>query len=129
MGFNLTTLLKIAELVMAVVIYWMHYNTYEADNYVHVFVIMTTFAGFLIVLIGSVLGHLTGNGNNRTLDIFYSVAGAALYIASGALTIQHFNGWRFDSSTTNLGLTKGSLAIIQGAIFIVDGFFSFRSSS
>uniref|UniRef100_A0A023F8Q0 Putative members of chemokine-like factor super family n=1 Tax=Triatoma infestans TaxID=30076 RepID=A0A023F8Q0_TRIIF len=127
MGFNLTTLFKIAELVMAIIIYWMHYNTYEADNYVHVFVIMTTFAGFLIVLIGNVLGHITGNANNRTLDIFYCVAGAALYIASGSLTIQHFNGWRFDSSKTNLGLTKGSLAIIQGAIFIVDGFFSFRS--
>lgn len=125
--FNRLTLIKLVELGLAIAIFWLHYNTFEEQSHVRLFVTSTTFAGFLVVVIGTFLGLITGAPVNKTVDMYFCVAGAVLYIASGSLAIQHFQGWTFRSSVSNMGLTKGSLAIIQGVIFIIDGFFTFKA--
>lgn len=58
--------------------------------------------------------------------MFFCVVGAILYIASGSMSINHFRNWRFGSDQANLGVALGSLAIVQGALFILDAFFVFR---
>lgn len=125
--FTRLTLIKLIELGLAVAIYWLHYNTFEESEHIKMFVVSTTFLGFLVVVVGTFLGLITGNPVNKTVDMYFCVAGAILYIASGSLSIQHFQGWTFRSSVSNMGLTKGSLAIIQGAVFLVDGFFTFKA--
>nr|BAN21170.1 unkown protein [Riptortus pedestris] len=124
--FNRLTLIKLVELCLAIAIFWLHYNTFESEH-VKLFVESTTFMGFLVVVVGTFLGLITGSPVNKTVDMYFCVAGAVLYIASGSLTIQHFQGWTFRSSVSNMGLTKGSLAIIQGVIFLIDGFFTFKA--
>ncbi|XP_014243829.1 uncharacterized protein LOC106663480 [Cimex lectularius] len=123
MASSKTLAMKVVELALAVIIYWLHYETYEAEQLLHQFIIMTAFAGFLIVVIGSLIAYLTGGSNAKHSDFFYCIAGGILYIVAGALSIHHFRKWRFSSSTTNLGLAKGAMAIIQGFVFFADIFF------
>jgi len=127
MAFNKLTLIKLVELVLAIIIFCLHYNTYEANSISHLYLITTTFSGFLIVFVGTFISLVTGHGLHKTIDMFYCLVGAILYIVAGSLCINHFQGWTFSSSTTNMGLTKGSLAIVQGVICLVDGFFTFRA--
>ena len=66
-------------------------------------------------------------------DLFYSLVGCAMFITSGVLIIQFWNdsvggkviGWA-SSDRKNLGITKGSLAIVNGILFLVDVVFTFR---
>lgn len=56
-----------------------------------------------------------------------------MFITSGVLIIQFWNdsvggkviGWA-SSEKKNLGITKGSLAIVNGILFLVDVVFTFR---
>lgn len=56
-----------------------------------------------------------------------------MFITSGVLIIQFWNdsvggkviGWA-SSDRKNLGITKGSLAIVNGILFLVDVVFTFR---
>ncbi|BES98651.1 Hypothetical protein NTJ_11468 [Nesidiocoris tenuis] len=127
MAFNRLAVIKLVEAILAAVIVFLHYETMEANSSLHLFLMTATFGGFLIITIGTFLGYVTGNGINRAADMFYCVMGAVLYITVGSMTINHFQGWTFSSGKSNQGLTKGSLAIIQGAILIVDAFFVYKA--
>jgi len=56
-----------------------------------------------------------------------------LFITSGVLIIQYWNdtiggkftGWVSNDSKTT-GITKGSLAIVNGIVFLIDVVFTFR---
>lgn len=63
---------------------------------------------------------------NKRLDIFLSIIGALLFIASGWLIIDYWNDRLIKTDTRNIALTKGALAIVNGVIFLADGFFTFR---
>ncbi len=70
---------------------------------------------------------------NKRIDIFFSIVGGILFIASGVLIIQFWNdsGYGkihgiFVKEDKNLGITKGSLAIINGILFFIDVVFTFR---
>ncbi|KAL1130717.1 hypothetical protein AAG570_011958 [Ranatra chinensis] len=104
----------------------MHHSTFEAKDTTQLFIVTATYGGFVVVTVGTFLGLVTNNPVNKTVDVFYCVVGAVLYITAGALSIQHFQGWKYNSSTSNLGLTKASLSIVQGALFLVDAFFVYR---
>uniref|UniRef100_A0A0A9WRZ2 Phospho-N-acetylmuramoyl-pentapeptide-transferase n=1 Tax=Lygus hesperus TaxID=30085 RepID=A0A0A9WRZ2_LYGHE len=127
MAFSRLSIIKLVEAILAAVILYMHYETYEANGQSELFLITTTFGGFLIITVGTFLGHISGNGLNRIVDMYFCVLGACLYIAAGSMSINHFQGWKFSSSTSNMGLTKGSLGIIQGAILLVDAFFVYKA--
>jgi len=62
---------------------------------------------------------------NKRLDIFYSVLGCIMFILSGVLIIQ---AWEhsFRTRTRDLAITKASVAIINGIVFLFDGIFTFR---
>lgn len=126
MAINRLTIVKIAELVLGIAILCIHFNTLEEPGTFNMIIVTGTYAGFLIVIIGSFIGFLTGNSINKTIDLFFCVVGAVLYIFAGILTYKHFHGWTFNTSHANVGLTKSGLAIIQGIVFIVDAFFTFK---
>lgn len=62
---------------------------------------------------------------NRRIDIFFSLIGCAIFIAAGALNIKIFqDSWK--GETRDYGLAKASLAIINGALFLLDSLLSWR---
>jgi hypothetical protein len=66
-------------------------------------------------------------------DLFFSLIGCAMFIASGVLILQYWNDTTagkihgfFSNDNKSLGITKGSLAVINGIVFLVDVVFTFR---
>ncbi|XP_075230498.1 uncharacterized protein LOC142329685 [Lycorma delicatula] len=127
MAISRLTIVKLAELILAVACAFIHYQTFEAETSFALFVVTSTFGGFAIVVIGVFIGYITGNSVNRNVDLFFCVAGAILYILSGVFSYQRFTGWTFNKGHANLGLTKATLSVIQGIVFVVDGFFTFKA--
>lgn len=84
-----------------------------------------TFGGFVIILIGGFAGYLLSAPISKKIDIFYSLAGCALFVAAGALNIKHFEDYS-KSEWRDYGLAKGSLAIINGVFFLLDGLITWR---
>lgn len=62
---------------------------------------------------------------NKRVDLFFSIIGSAMFIASGVLIIE---AWEhsFRTKTRDLAITKGSVSIINGVIFLFDTIFTFR---
>lgn len=74
-------------------------------------------------------GYILGTPVNKRIDIFYSLVGAALFIATGSLILQDWNGGLNEYLKTEahkLAITKGSLAIVNGILFFADVIFTFR---
>lgn len=70
-------------------------------------------------------GHLITSPISKKIDIFYCLVGCAIFVAAGALNIEEFqNSWK--GSTRDYGLAKASLAIINGALFLIDSLLTWR---
>lgn len=92
-----------------------------------------TFVGFTIILLGMFAGYLLNTPINKRLDIFFSIVGCAMFIASGVVILQYWNDSglgkihaTFSTEAKNLGYTKGAFAITNGVLFLVDILFTFR---
>ncbi|KAG7210585.1 hypothetical protein KM043_012103 [Ampulex compressa] len=90
---------------------------------------MGTFGGYLIILIGLFAGNVMGTPVNRRVDLFFSLVGCALFIATGALNIEHFQRIHQARSFRDTGMAKGSISIIEGIFFLVDAFLTFRGEA
>ncbi|CAH0773932.1 unnamed protein product [Bemisia tabaci] len=117
---------KFIELILTIIIFFLHYKSFESNDTHSLFLSTATFAGYFIIMLGSFVGYLTGNPINKKIDLFFVVLGAILYLASGFYSIQHFSGWAYNKDQANLGLTKGWLAVVNGIIFIVDAVFVYQ---
>ncbi|XP_059472403.1 uncharacterized protein LOC132194856 [Neocloeon triangulifer] len=127
-SFSRVSILKIIELVLTCVLIGLHYHSFEAaDLHAHI-IISATFGGFLVVLAGIFAGIISGQPMPKRVDMFYSLCGVALFAASGVLTIQYYNNqWiTIDKDKKNIGVAKGSIAIINAVIFLLDLVFTFR---
>lgn len=71
-------------------------------------------------------GYLISAPLNKSIDTFFSLVGCALFIASGVLVIQEWDN-AFKTETRRFAMAKGSLAIINGVLFLFDVFFTYRS--
>lgn len=130
----------------------LHYNSWGEYSDAHkVMLINGTFVGYTIILVALFAGYVMNTPINKRigelifaeleleihwnlflLDIFFSIIGAALFITSGVLILQYWN----DSASGKIvnlvtdhkatGITKGSLAVINGIVFIIDVVFTFR---
>ncbi|KAL0279470.1 UNVERIFIED_CONTAM: hypothetical protein PYX00_001018 [Menopon gallinae] len=118
--------IKLLELLLTITCVGLHYHSFRAKDTYGEMVTTGTFCGYLIILIGVYAGYLFSMPISKRIDIFYSVAGCALFVASGALAIEQYQN-AYKSETRDIGLAKGSLAIINGLAFLIDAFLSFRS--
>nr|CAD7459743.1 unnamed protein product [Timema tahoe] len=135
-----TSILKFVELALTITCLGMHYKDHGPVYSTDLLVVTGTFGGYLIILIGVFAGLVTGQPINKRIvstillqqrsqsqDLFYSLAGCALFVASGALIIQYYDKGYSSKSVRDLGLAKGSISIINGAVFLLDTFFTFRN--
>ncbi|KAL6422804.1 hypothetical protein ACFW04_010778 [Cataglyphis niger] len=122
------SIIKSLELLLVCILIGLHYHSFNAGDRHTAMITMGTFGGYLIILVGLFIGSVMGTPVNRRVDLFFSLVGCALFVATGALNIDFFDKMR-RSSFRDTGLAKGSISIIEGAIFLVDAFLTFRGEN
>jgi len=126
------TMVKFLELILVFVLLILDWNSFNHGNELHHLIVLGTFGGYLIILIGLFVGGLTGTPVNRRVDLFFSVVGCILFLIAGILTINLFQGTvdiPFVSSNKGLGITKGSFAIIESLLMLIDAVLTFRGEA
>ncbi|XP_076169014.1 uncharacterized protein LOC143147560 [Ptiloglossa arizonensis] len=123
------SIIKFLELLIVCVLIGLHYNSFNATSQHTTMITIGTFGGYLIILVGLFAGSLMGTPVNRRVDLFFSLIGCALFIVAGALNIDYFSNMVHRSSFRDTGLAKGSISIIEGVLFLVDAFLTFRGEA
>ncbi|CRL04714.1 CLUMA_CG017774, isoform A [Clunio marinus] len=137
MALSRLSFIKLAELVITITCMVLHYNSAGENVDAHsAMLINGVFVGFTIILVALFAGYLMNTPINKRLDLFFSLVGAAGFIASGIIIINHWNDDSVSAVTEKLGfnrsdrktlgLAKGGLAIVNGILFLVDVVFTFR---
>lgn len=120
---------KFLELIITITCLTLHYKS-SGESQHTLLLASGTFVGYTIILVGLFAGYLLSTPINKRIDIFFSLIGCVLFIATGALIIQEWNDdlihSTFKTEARKLALTKGGLAIVNGIIFFCDVIFTFR---
>ncbi|XP_049283569.1 uncharacterized protein LOC125763905 [Anopheles funestus] len=119
------SIIKFLELSLAVTCTTLHYYSFNDGDLVTGFLATGTFCGFIVILFTVMAGYLMKAHLNRRLSIFYSLLGCGCFLTSGVFIIE---AWEhaFRTRTRDLAITKGSIAVINGVIFLMDTIFTFR---
>uniref|UniRef100_U5ESI9 Putative conserved secreted protein n=1 Tax=Corethrella appendiculata TaxID=1370023 RepID=U5ESI9_9DIPT len=125
MAVSKLSIIKLLELALAITCVILHYKSLGERDQITILLVAGTFVGFSIILIALFAGYILNTPINKKLDIFFSLVGCALFIASGVLIIQQWES-AFNTETRKIALSKGSLAIINGVLFFFDVIFTFR---
>ncbi|XP_018803485.1 PREDICTED: uncharacterized protein LOC108977945 [Bactrocera latifrons] len=117
--------IKFMELGFSAACLALHFYSFDDRDILTSFVATGTFSGYIIVVVGIFAGVLMRAPIHRRIDIFYSVLGCGLFIASGVFIIEAWE-FSFRTRTRDLALIKASLAIVNGVLFGFDAIFTFR---
>ncbi|KAI5698287.1 hypothetical protein M8J76_010135 [Diaphorina citri] len=126
MALTRNTIIKIIELVLTIICFFLHYQTFEANDYHGLFITTGTYFAYIIILVGVFIGAFSGNPVNKSIDMWFCLIGAILFLASAVFSYSHFSGWTFRNSTANQGLVKAWLSAANAVLLLVDGVFTFR---
>lgn len=125
MAVSRLSLVKFLELAVTISCVALHYKSLGEKDELTIMLVSGTFVGFSIILIGLFAGYMMGNPINKKIDIFFSLIGCAMFIASGVLILQEWESG-FKTERRRLAISKGSLAIVNGVLFFFDSVFTFR---
>ncbi|XP_072931856.1 protein snakeskin-like [Epargyreus clarus] len=118
MAISRLSIVKFLELALTCSCVALHYHSYNAGADPGMLV-TGTFVGYLIIFAGAAAGYLMQTPAHKRIDIFYSLVGVALFVASGAVLIDRFQN-SGKSEFRDKNLAKASLAIINGAVLLID---------
>ncbi|XP_041978664.1 uncharacterized protein LOC121732763 [Aricia agestis] len=118
MAVSRLSIIKFLELALTCACVALHYQSYNADADIGMLV-TGTFIGYLIIFAGAAAGYVMQTPTHKRIDIFYTLVGVALFVASGAVIIDRYQH-AGKGQTRDYNLAKASLAIINGAIMLVD---------
>jgi hypothetical protein len=129
MAFSRLTLIKFVELVLVIACVIFHYHSLEAGDNFNVFFTSAVFGGYLIIMIGLVLGFFVDTAFGRRTDLYFTVLGGVLFLSAGIITYNQFNGRIkiFETDVSRYGMMKAWAAIITGVVYFVDAVFTFRA--
>lgn len=125
MAVSRLSIVKFLELALTISCVALHYKSLGETDELTIMLVSGTFVGFSIILIGLFAGYMMGNPINKKIDIFFSLIGCAMFIASGVLILQAWESG-FKTERRRLAISKGSLAIVNGVLFFFDSVFTFR---
>ncbi|CAO1389785.1 unnamed protein product [Diamesa serratosioi] len=133
MALSRLSIIKFLELALTLTCLGLHYNSMAEGAHHTVMLVNGTFVGFTIILVGLFAGYMMSTPINKRIDLFFSLLGCAMFIASGVLILQFWNDTSsakligfFDNDRKTLGITKGSIAVVNGILFFLDVIFTFR---
>ncbi|XP_022128790.1 uncharacterized protein LOC111002840 [Pieris rapae] len=118
MAVSRLSIIKFLELALTCACVALHYHSYNGDADIGMLV-TGTFIGYLIIFAGAAAGYIMQTPSHKRIDIFYSLVGVCLFVASGALIIDRYQHYG-RSELKDKNLAKASLAIINGALLLVD---------
>ncbi|XP_046959794.1 uncharacterized protein LOC124529900 [Vanessa cardui] len=118
MAISRLSIIKFLELALTCSCVALHYHSYNGDADIGMLV-TGTFIGYLIIFAGAAAGYVMQTQAHKRIDIFYSLVGVALFVASGAVLIDRFQNYS-KSEFRDKNLAKASLSIINGAILLID---------
>ncbi|KAK9885498.1 hypothetical protein WA026_010991 [Henosepilachna vigintioctopunctata] len=124
MAINRLTIIKAIELALAVTCLILHTKSWTGNSTAEL-VSIGAFAGFTIILGGLFIGKFVDSAVGSRLDLYYSIVGVVLFVAAGYYNIDIFKDGGADSK--NYGLIKGSLAIINAVVFLIDALLGWRA--
>lgn len=125
MAVSRLSIVKFLELALAIACVVLHYKSLGERDAITQLLTSGTFVGYSVILIALFAGYLLSNPINKKLDMFFSLIGCAMFIASGVLILKEWeNAWSND--TKKIAISKGSLAIINGVLFLFDAVFTLR---
>ncbi|XP_046751183.1 uncharacterized protein LOC124414242 [Diprion similis] len=123
------SIIRLFELVIVCVLLGLQYHSGAASSIYAGMLTMGTIGGFLIILVGLFAATMMGTPVNRRVDLFFSVVGCVLFIIVGAVTIDYYQHASNYQNVRDIGLSKGSLAVIEGIFFLADAVFTFRGEA
>ncbi|XP_011307029.1 uncharacterized protein [Fopius arisanus] len=118
-------IIKISELALVAIILAIHVNE-PFCNPEDKFLSAGTEVAYLIILVGLFAGGWVGTPVHRNVDLFFLVIGCGLFIASGATTIDLWTRVVFRDKYRDMALARASLSILEGVVFLIDTFFTYR---
>ncbi|KAG8223366.1 hypothetical protein J437_LFUL001244 [Ladona fulva] len=123
--FSLT--LKLIELILSSSC--MALNVVASTNTKGVFILTCiVFGGYIIIFSGMVMGILSRERMPRIVDMFFSLVGMALFVAAGSANLSYFIAYvKSQPNLKHLGLTGGSLAIVNAFILLIDAAVTYRT--
>ncbi|KAF7993939.1 hypothetical protein HCN44_011208 [Aphidius gifuensis] len=125
-SFTRTSMIKLIELILAVILLVLLYSSKYIDGGAFKEVISTgTTFGYVVILVGVTAGALMGTPVNRRVDLFFSLIGVVLFMFTAFVTFFHYQG----QESGMAGVSRGILSGIQGLILIADAFLTFRGES
>ncbi|XP_063234354.1 uncharacterized protein LOC134537624 [Bacillus rossius redtenbacheri] len=111
-------ILKLFELVLTIICLGLHYRHEASLSDLEDAFVTATFAGYSLILIAVFARVLLRDSISTNVDIFYSLVGFALFATSGAIILT--NVVTGASNVKYLGLTKGSISLINSVLFLLD---------
>jgi hypothetical protein len=126
MALSKLTFGKLLELVLTITCLGLHYKSMGETDQHTILITAGTFVGYTIILVGLFAGYILNTPINKRIDIFFSLIGAALFIATGVMVIQHWEDAFIKNETRKIALAKGGLSIANGIFFFLDTILTFR---
>ncbi|KAK7575955.1 hypothetical protein V9T40_012241 [Parthenolecanium corni] len=126
MAFNRLSVIKIIEFILVLLCVFFHYHSMEGGNKGQLFFVSAVFGGYLIIMIGLLLGFFVDTAFGRRVDMYFSVFGGVLFLAAAYFCYDEFNGRLIQTEATKYGHWKTWTALVEGILFLVDGVFTFR---
>lgn len=125
MAFNRLSIIKITEFVLVILCVFFHYHSLEGLNSkAQLFFVSSVFGGYLIIMIGLLLGFFVDTAFGRRVDMYFSVFGGVLFLAAAYFCYDEFYNRSYFKS--DYGRWKTWAALVEGILFLVDGVFTFR---
>lgn len=122
MAVSRLSIVKFLELALSIACVGLHYKSMGETDEMTRLLVAGTFVGYTIILVG----YLLGEAVSKKLDLFFSLLGCAMFIASGVLILQEWESG-FKTDRRRMAISKGALAIINGVLFFFDAIFTFRA--
>lgn len=126
MAVSRLSIVKFLELALSIACVGLHYKSMGETDEMTRLLVAGTFVGYTIILVGLFAGYLLGEAVSKKLDLFFSLLGCAMFIASGVLILQEWESG-FKTDRRRMAISKGALAIINGVLFFFDAIFTFRA--
>ncbi|KAK9744988.1 hypothetical protein QE152_g7332 [Popillia japonica] len=124
MNISRYSIIKFLELAIVAVCIWLHHES-VANRFLEDFLCGAAFGGYLIILLGGATGHVVSTPITRRIDVYFGIIGVILFVATGAINIKFFEGYS-KHEYGKYGLAKGSLAIVNGVLFLLDSLITWR---
>lgn len=125
---SLTFLLKWLELALAVVCIALLRDgrIFPAADMDKIAISYMTICGYMLINTVLVIGFFKDEQMPKTLTLLLLGAGGVLWITTGAFMIEHYDHQLISTSARDKLLASAIIALINGVLYLVDGFFILR---